>query len=334
MKTIKPLLFASVLFIAVSCSKSTSSTNTGNWVNRSEFNGVVRTEASSFVINDTAYIATGYDGTNRLSDMWSFSPAGTIGIWTQRAQFPGTPRNSAVGFAAAGKGYITTGYDGLNMLGDNWQYDPVANSWTQKANFGGNPRYDAVAFGLMDKGYVGTGFDNNYDKDFWMYDPTSDSWTQNLGFGGNKRSQAVTFVHNNIAYLATGINNGTLQYDFWSFNPATTGWTQLRSTANISTDTYDDNYGTIDRSNAAAIVIGDSAYITTGAQPGLTSTTWGYNFATDLWFTMQAYEGAPRTGATGFSISAGGYVGLGISSTLPYDDFRQFFPDEAYNAND
>ncbi len=137
MKTITPLLFASLLFIVVSCSKSTSSTNTGNWVNQSEFSGVVRTEASSFVINDIAYIATGYDGTNRLADMWSFSPAGSIGIWTQKAQFPGTPRNSAVGFAAAGKGYITTGYDGLNMLGDTWQYDPVANTWAKKADFGG-----------------------------------------------------------------------------------------------------------------------------------------------------------------------------------------------------
>jgi N-acetylneuraminic acid mutarotase len=333
MKTIKPLLFASLLFIVVSCSKSTSSTNTGNWVNQSEFNGVVRSEAVSFVLNDTAYVGTGYDGTNRLNDVWSFNPAG-IGFWTQRAQFPGTARSSAVAFATAGKGYITTGYDGTYMLNDTWQYDPAANTWTQKANFGGTPRYDAVAFGFTDKGYVGTGFDGNYDKDFWAYDPIADSWTQNQGFGGNKRSQAVTFVHNNIAYLATGINNGTLQNDFWSFNGATATWTQLRATANISTDTYDDNYGTIDRSNAVAIVIGDSAYITTGAQPGLTATTWGYNFVTDLWFTMQAYEGAPRAGATSFSIPAGGYVGFGLSSGYPYDDLREFFPDEAYNAND
>lgn len=331
MKTIKPLLLAGVLFIAVSCSKSTSSTNTGNWVNQSELNGVVRSEAASFVVNDTAYIATGYDGTNRLSDVWSFNPSGT-GFWTLRAQFPGTPRNSAVGFAAAGKGYITTGYDGLNMLGDTWQYDPAVNSWTKKADFGGSPRYDAVGFGLMDKGYVGTGFDGNYDKDFWVYDPTSDSWSQNQGFGGNKRKQAVTFVHNNIAYLATGINNGALQSDFWSFNGST--WTQLRNTANLSTDSYDDQYGLLDRANAAAIVIGDSAYITTGEQPSLTSGTFGYNFVQDQWFASQAYEGAPRTGATGFSVTAGGYVGLGVSSTLPYDDFRKFFPDEPYNAND
>ena len=332
MKTITPLLFASLLFFVVSCSKSTSSTNTGNWVNQSEFNGVVRSEAVSFVVNDTAYIATGYDGTNRLSDIWSFSPVG-IGSWTLRAQFPGTPRSSAVAFAAQGKGYIATGYDGLNMLGDTWQYDPAANTWTKKADFGGSPRYDAVGFGLMDKGYVGTGFDNNYDKDFWIYDPSSDSWSsQNPGFGGNKRKQAVTFVHNNIAYLATGINNGTLQSDFWSFNGST--WTQLRNTANLSTDSYDDQYGPIDRANAVAIVIGDSAYITTGEQPTLTSNTFGYNFLQDQWFSTQPYEGAPRTGATGFSITAGGYVGLGVSSTLPYDDFRKFFPNEAYNAND
>jgi N-acetylneuraminic acid mutarotase len=334
MKTKHALLYLGIISFGIfSCKKTTTTAATGNWVNRSEFNGVVRSEAVSFVVNDTAYIATGYDGNSRLSDIWSFNPAGN-GSWTLRAAFPGTPRNSAVAFNAAGKGYITTGYDGLNMLSDTWQYDPAANAWTQKADFAGSARYDAVGFGVLDKGYVGTGFDGTYTKDFYMYDPASDTWSQNQGFGGNKRMQAVTFVHNNIAYLATGINNGTLQNDFWSYNPTNSTWTQLRNTANVSTDSYDDNYGTIDRSNAAAIVIGDSAYITTGAQPGLTTTTWGYDFGTDLWFTTQAYEGAARTGATGFSISAGGYVGLGLSSTLPYDDFRQFYPNEAYNAND
>jgi len=337
MKTIKPSLLASLICVLLSscfssCGPGSTTTNAGNWVNKSSYNGIVRSEAVSFVVNDTGYVGTGYDGNNRLADIWSYNAASDF--WTQRADFAGTARNSAVAFAAAGKGYITTGYDGLNMLADTWSFDPATNTWAQKASFPGLARYDAVAFGVNDKGYVGTGFDGNYEKDFYQYDPTADTWTAINGYGGNKRTQAVAFVHNNIAYVATGVNNGVEESDFWSFNASTSAWTQLRSTANVSTETYDDSYGGIDRNNAVAIVIGDSAYLTTGEQPGLTSTTWGYDFKDDLWFTKTPYEGIARTGATGLSVSHGGYVGLGRSSTLPYDDWRQFFPFAAYNAND
>lgn len=318
----------------LSCGKAKNNpaTVTGNWVSKSDFNGVSRSEAVAFVINDTAYIGTGYDGNNRLKDIWAYNAAGNY--WYQKADFQGTARNSAVAFQAAGKGYIATGYDGVNSLKDMWQFNPIANTWVQKADFAGTARYDAVGFGILDKGYIGTGFDGNYLKDFWVYNPGSDSWAQNVGFGGAKREQAVAFVYNNKAYIATGVNNGTYENDFWSFDPAASAWTQLRSTANVSTDSYDDNYGSIDRANAVAFVIADKAYLTTGDVGSLLSSTWEYDFKTDTWVTKQAFEGAARTGAVGFSIAAGGFVTTGRSSTFTFDDLRQFFPADAYNAND
>ena len=54
------------------------------------------------------------------------------------------------------------------------------------------------------------------------------------------------------------------------------------------------------RSNAVAFIIGDKAYLTTGENGSLLSTTWEYDFATDLWTSKQAFEGAARTGAVGF----------------------------------
>lgn len=334
MKTFMPLLFAGLIFTIIeSCHKSPAAANNGNWVAKGEFNGVVRSEAVSFVINDTAYVGTGYDGSNRLTDIWVYNAAGDS--WHQVAVFPGAPRNSAVGFSAAGKGYITTGYDGVNMLNDTWEFDPIANTWTKKANFAGTPRYDAVGFGIGDKGYVGTGFDGTYLKDFYQYDPSSDAWTLNIGYGGNKRKQAVAFVYQNKAYIATGVNNGSYQSDFWSYDPSASKWTQLRNTANInSTETYDDAYGPIDRANAVAFIVGDKAYLTTGENPSLLNTTWEYDFSTDLWATKQAYERPARTGAISFSISQGGYVMTGSASTLYLDDVDQFFPEALYNAND
>ena len=343
MKTKHILLYLSaitIITLEISCKGNSTSNATldGNWVTKSDFDGVARSEAVSFVVNDSAYICTGYDGDVRLNDLWEYDAVKNY--WIQKANFPGVARNSAVAFAASGRGYVGTGFDGVNKLKDMWAYDPAANSWTQKADFGGSDpdhtaaRYDAVAFAIADKGYISTGFNGNYLKDFWQYDPETDSWTSVPGFGGSKRLGAVAFVHANKGYIVTGINNGIPVNDFWSFDPSASSWTQLHQIANISTDIYDDNYADIIRSNAAAFVIGDKAYITTGENGALLNSTWEYDFANDLWTSKQAFEGAARTGAVGFSVSLGGYVATGRSSTLPFDDLRTFHPDEAYNAND
>jgi N-acetylneuraminic acid mutarotase len=334
MKTKQMLLLLSIISSGIlSCKKGSSTTTIpGNWVTKSSFNGVARSEAVSFVINDTAFIGTGFDGTNRLADIWEYDAVKDY--WIQKADFPGPARNSAIAFTVSGKGYVGTGFDGVNKLKDMYQFDPVANSWLRKNDFAGSARYDAVGFGILDKGYISTGFDGNYLKDFYQYDPLDDTWTLEPGFGGSKRMAAVAFVHSNKAYICTGTNNGIAVSDFWSFDPSTAAWTQLRQISNISTDTYDDLYTGIARSNAVAFTIGDKAYLTTGENGSLYSTTWEYDFASDQWTATQAFEGAARTGAVAFSISLGGYVTTGRSSTNPFDDLREFFPDQTYNAND
>ncbi len=322
----------SLLFLTACKKTSTDPNNSdvGNWVNRYEMNGNVRGEAAGFVIGDTAYVGSGFDGVERLSDFYAFDA--TTNSWYQTANFPGTPRNSGVAFAAAGKGYFGTGFDGINMLKDFWQYDPATNQWMQKANFAGSARYDAVAFSLNNKGYVTTGFDGSYLKDFWQYDPSTDTWAQKPDGIGTKRSAAVAFVYNNAAYVVTGTNNGTLVNDFWKYDG--TSWTEMRKIANISTDNYDDDYTDIVRSNAAAFVMGDTAFISTGESSGYISKTWAYIISNDTWIRRTAFEGASRSGAVGFAVKNRGYITCGKSSSTYYDDVWEFHPDEAYNSLD
>lgn len=323
-----------------SCTKTSSTTadTNGNWVKKSDFEGVTRSEAASFVINDSAYITTGYDGTNRLQDLWKYDA--TQNAWLQKAALPGVARNSAIGFTANGMGYIGTGYDGVNKLKDIWQYNASTNTWKQKADFAGTARYDAVGFGILDKGYISTGYDGNYLKDLWQYDPAADAWIQQISMGGSKRSGAVSFVYQNKAYVCTGANNGTSTdvNDLWVFNPAvatvnTTGWTAKRMISNVSTESYDDLYNIV-RTNAVAFVMANKAYITTGENGAVLNSTWEYDFASDLWIAKTAYEGVSRTGAVGFAVKNIGFVTTGRSSTTPFDDIRSFSPFQPYNAND
>ncbi|MGH2564622.1 MAG: hypothetical protein ACRDE5_08920, partial [Ginsengibacter sp.] len=53
------LSIVSIITFEISCKGSSASTTlTGNWVTESDLDGVARSEAVSFVLNDTAYIGT------------------------------------------------------------------------------------------------------------------------------------------------------------------------------------------------------------------------------------------------------------------------------------
>jgi N-acetylneuraminic acid mutarotase len=339
------ILMAMLAITFYGCHPGTTTPN-GNWINRPQYGGNGRTGAVGFVIEDTAYVGTGY-GTDsagsigRLNDFYKFYPDADDGqgAWSQIADFPGEGRNAAVGFAANDKGYVTTGYDGVNYLKDTWEYDPVTNSWSQKQDFGGSARYGAVAFGLNGKGYVTTGYDGSYRNDMWVYDPVADEWTQDNNTIGFKRMNAMAFVWNNKAYVVGGTNSSGLNDDFWDYDPTADSWTRLRDISNTSTQSYDDNYTSIERQLGAAFVIGDTAYIATGQSGGLTNTVWQYDPKTDLWVQRNVLDpGMPtRVAAVGFSVGGRGFVVTGGPSTgslVNYDDTREFQPYVPDNTSD
>ena len=340
LKKMKKLLLIGCLitFVLSSCTSESSYTQ-GIWKQRSDFDGVARSEASSFMIDGDGYICCGYNGKNRLYDLWKYNVS--TNSWTQKASLPeSAKRNAAVGFSINGKGYITTGYNGNTYLKDTWEYNPATNEWTQKADFGGSARYCALSFAIGNYGYVGTGYDDNYLKDFYRYDPSSDKWvimdgtTGMNGFSGSKRRSGTSFVIDNIAYVCCGQGNGTYVYDFWKFDPKTGAWSQLRDIADTNDDEdYDDDYAGILREKAISFVIDGKGYLVTGASGSIKTDYWIYDPATDLWSgdsddDYTAFEGSARYSAVGFSTGTKGFVVTGGSSSLYYDDMWELLPYE------
>ncbi|MDR6194344.1 N-acetylneuraminic acid mutarotase [Siphonobacter sp. BAB-5404] len=316
------LMIAGLAAIGFSCGKNNDTTEFGDWTRKSDFEGVARGGAASFVIGTKAYVATGLNSNSeRLSDMWEYDSQ--LNTWTQKANFPGVARALGSGFTANNKGYVGLGQNANNQyLKDFYSYDPTANKWTKIADYMGSARSGSVSFVINNKGYVGTGYDGNYVNDIYSYDPAADAWTKETSYAGVKRRGAVSMVINNVAYVGTGENNGSSQRDWWVYDPATKVWTQKLD--------FTSDQSTIARRNASTFVIGNIGYLLMGE--GGDSFVWSYDPATDIWTKVQdistgSWKVKPsiRSLAVSFSINNIGYITTGGSSTR-YDDIYAFDP--------
>ncbi|MBV6644833.1 MAG: galactose oxidase [Cyclobacteriaceae bacterium] len=334
----KRIMRFSVLGLAISglvlihaCNESTEDELDGNWMKRSSLDGNIRSSAVVFVVDQFAYVGTGFNGQDDdyYADFWRYDPS--IDSWNLVDTFPGAPRSSAVAFSIGTKGYVGTGYDGDDELKDFWSYDTETDEWTDIASFPGSARRGAVAFAVGGKGYVGTGYDGSNTKDFYEYDPTNDSWRKITSILGEKRVNAAAFVINDKAYVGTGTNNGVLELDFFEFDPllADSGspWKKLTALDD------DDDYSII-REGASAFAIDGLGYITTGSVGSLLSTTWEYDPVTDLWEQRTSLEASARIDAIGFTVANRGYVAMGRNSSFYFDDIWELHPQEEQVDND
>jgi N-acetylneuraminic acid mutarotase len=324
----KLLLIVMVLVLFLGCKKSTTE-YIGNWIKKSDFEGIPRGNSVSFVIGDKVYIGTGFNSdqdNEYLSDFWMYDS--TRDFWTKLTNpFPGVARIGAVAFTVNGKGYVGLGYDGNVKLKDFYELDPATNVWTRKSDFGGSARYDAVGFSLGSKGYLGTGYDDYENRDFWEYNPTADTWTQIASMGGSKRRAAVAFVMNDKAYVTTGTSNGVNQTDLWMFDPSTGAWTEKNKIN--ATDTW-----TITRTYGTAFTFGNKAYVGLGYTSGVRQDFWEYDPTADTWTNKTAFEGSARQNVVSYVVNNKAYVATGRSGSYYFSDIWEFKPFDAVNTDD
>ncbi len=321
------LTLATLVLIAVACSKKSSEPLKGTWIEINDFSGLSRSDAASFVIGKYGYICTGYNGDECMRDVWQFDSE--TDAWIQKGQFPGIERACAVAFTIGNKGYMGLGYNGVNYMNDFWEYDPDSDTWTEKASFPGSGRSGAYGFSLAGKGYVGCGFDNNFLNDFYEYDPVNDKWTLMSTPPEYRGAYGNTFVYGGRGFVFGGENNGTPTTNFDSYNPSTDQWNQLRNTANTSKMSFDNGYTDLARESGAAFQIGNYAYVSIGQRGGTyLQSTWQYDIMNDLWDQVADFPGVGRRGAAYFTFDTYGIIIGGKFGYYYLDDVWKFIPED------
>nr|WP_321412424.1 kelch repeat-containing protein [uncultured Carboxylicivirga sp.] len=201
-----------------------------------QFPGVGRNSAVAFSAAGKGYVTTGFDGKNKLKDLWEYDPEANT--WTQKADFPGSGRYDAIAFTVNDIGYVGTGYDG-NLLKDFYKYDPSTNTWEKVTSIGGSKRRNGTAFVINDLAYVCMGTDNGeYLGDLWEYDADTDTWTEKRKIANDANEDesydddyeivgvyASAFTTGGLGYVATG-GPGYPGVRTWEYDPSTDLWTE------------------------------------------------------------------------------------------------------------
>lgn len=151
----------------------------GEWT-KIAFDGEKTRSATTFVINNKAYVVS---GENSLKYVWEYDPSkvtGDLNGWTRKEYLDkdnnreNVQRSEAVAFVIDNKGYLATGKLG-GYSREVWEYDPVNDEWTERTSLENEvpSREDAVAFSLNNRGFFTTGnASGSYLDDTWEFNPT------------------------------------------------------------------------------------------------------------------------------------------------------------------
>jgi len=144
------------------------SPTTNTWAAKAPFIGAARAEAISFVIDNIAYVGTGYS-TMTISDFYSYNPASNT--WAAIAPLPGGGRNAGAGFSVCGYGYA--GLSGATHT-DFYQYDPTTNVWTAMDSYPGSGYAGTISASVNtigDTAFGFVGFGNSFPNILYKYYP-------------------------------------------------------------------------------------------------------------------------------------------------------------------
>jgi N-acetylneuraminic acid mutarotase len=176
------------------------------WTQMNNFGGGTRDAGIAFVLNDTAYVGCGFDGSVMYADLWRYDEANDN--WVQVPNTLPTTLIFPACFVVDGRAFILSGgtTGGVNETNQMWEYLPSTQSFTPRAPYPGAARQAAIAFAGTDHGFIAggmAGYTTNY-SDMYRYNPDSNTWSAAGSIPLFGSAWASVFTIGNTAYAGLG----------------------------------------------------------------------------------------------------------------------------------
>ena len=287
---------------------SVINTQPGTWVQKAAFPGDAKIKATSFVIDEKAYIAGG-----QSDELWMYDP--NADTWTQKKSSP-KPLDNPVSFVIGGKAYVGLNVHGIEAgrIPDFWSYDPARDEWKEVASpsdFLGRIVENPVAFSMRGRGYIECNFNL-----MLQYNPISNEWSYAIPTSVFQfdRSDAIAICVGDSVVVVGGLDaSDNYREDVQIYSGRNNAW-------DIKNDFPQDPFlgNELGRTSGVGFSINGEFYAGMGEAESRLSfgDIYVYNPHYDIWVanaTIPAHDfvnyGIQQ--GVGFSINNVGYVSLG-----------------------
>ena len=187
----------------------------------------------------TLIVFGGYDGQNRVNDMWEFNPVTSRWVEIPPNGSPPTPRHSHSAVEYHGNIFVFGGYDG-NYRNDLYEFSTVRKTWSLVPTKGPapRPRYRTSAVVHGNKLYIFGGHDGSKHLcDFFELDFETMTW-QGVEVPKAAAPPAARDSHSSVVFgdqmIVFGGSSGSARNDLLEFDFKRRFWSELQSNGTIA----------------------------------------------------------------------------------------------------
>jgi len=282
---------------------------------------------AGIVVKGCLYIFGGYDGSNRVNDLYRFSFKASK--WSQVLVTGPAPsaRDRHVVVSHNDKIYICAGYDGNNRVNDFWQYDTENEIWSVvDAVIGQPPTPRHSHSGVVYDGsmYIFAGYDGNYRSDLHRYMFSQRKWSSVpvKGVVPKARYRTSAVAYKNWMLVVGGHDGAKHLNDFYQLNFDTSEWCLVEIANQAPPPSSRDSH--------SAVISGDSMYLFGGSTGSARNDLYSFSLTTNQWHEVRPASGqkgtipCPRFCHTCEVYNNSLYVFGGYDGQQRLNDFWQF----------
>lgn len=197
-----------------------------SWSEITRFPGLPRILASSFVIEDDAFVGGGMVADDNTRQFWKYSSSSNS--WSKIADFP-YDISEAIGLSNSGNGYIITRQTENNF----WKYDKGNDEWVPLIDLQIDHDNDFISSGFTfnDKIYIVVRHVSDNFRELYEFDLQTMNWSAKTGPKITNRGLTKAISLNGYGYVLT--NNSTVMD---RYDPLNDSWTSLTRVFDLSRD--------------------------------------------------------------------------------------------------